>query len=87
MCIYYLPVFLFNFENQCISYIIINCMLSTLQMDPDLYDEFGNYVGPDLESDSDVEDDEEVEDENEVSQEDEVGNIKLVINKLFYYFE
>lgn len=22
-------------------------------MDPDLYDEFGNYVGPDLESDSD----------------------------------
>lgn len=40
-------------------------------MDPDLYDEFGNYIGPDLESDSDVEDDEEVEDENEFSQEDE----------------
>lgn len=50
-------------------------------MDPDLYDEFGNYIGPDLESDSDVEDDEEVEDENEFSQEDEVGNIKLIIIK------
>ena len=32
-------------------------------MDSELYDEFGNYIGPDLESDSDEEefDDQEVE--------------------------
>lgn len=36
-------------------------------MDPDLYDEFGNYVGPSLQSDS--EDEEEFEDQdNEVSE-------------------
>lgn len=34
-------------------------------MDPDLYDEFGNYIGPSLQSDS--EDEEEYEEqENEV---------------------
>lgn len=34
-------------------------------MDTDLYDEFGNYIGPDLESedeDDDDEDDEDLED-------------------------
>lgn len=36
-------------------------------MDPDLYDEFGNYIGPSLQSDS--EDEEEFEDQdNEVSE-------------------
>lgn len=34
-------------------------------MDSELYDEFGNYIGPDLESDSD--DEEFEEQENEVS--------------------
>ena len=31
-------------------------------MDSDLYDEFGNYIGPDLESDSDEEEFDERED-------------------------
>jgi hypothetical protein len=34
-------------------------------MDSDLYDEFGNYIGPDLESESEEEDYEEPE--NDVS--------------------
>ena len=32
-------------------------------MDPDLYDEFGNYVGPELESDESSGDDDEAEEE------------------------
>ena len=31
-------------------------------MDADLYDEFGNYIGPDLESEDDDDDDEDDED-------------------------
>merc|ERR550539_2213279 len=34
-------------------------------MDPDLYDEFGNYVGPDLESEDDSDSDAEQEQEEE----------------------
>ena len=44
-------------------------------MDPDLYDEFGNYIGPEL--DSDDEDDvapvQEEEDEDEDMIREEVG--------------
>jgi U5 small nuclear ribonucleoprotein component len=35
-------------------------------MDGDLYDEFGNYVGPELESESEEEEDEYEENANEV---------------------
>ena len=34
-------------------------------MDSDLYDEFGNYIGPELESDEDLEEEEEEEEESE----------------------
>jgi hypothetical protein len=34
-------------------------------MDPDLYDEFGNYVGPDLESEDDSDSEEEQQREEE----------------------
>lgn len=34
-------------------------------MDTDLYDEFGNYVGPELDSDDDDEDEQEPQDEDE----------------------
>ena len=36
-----------------------------MNMDPDLYDEFGNYVGPDLESEDDSDSDAEQEQEEE----------------------
>jgi U5 small nuclear ribonucleoprotein component len=39
-------------------------------MDPDLYDEFGNYIGPDLESESDSESEEEKERDEEEEEED-----------------
>lgn len=35
-------------------------------MDADLYDEFGNYVGPELDSDDDEEEEEEFEKDQEV---------------------
>lgn len=38
-------------------------------MDTDLYDEFGNYIGPELDSDDDNEDEEEQEDEEEYDRE------------------
>merc|ERR1719507_1514314 len=43
-------------------------------MDPDLYDEFGNYVGPDLESedDSESEAEEREEEEADAGQEEEM---------------
>ena len=34
-------------------------------MDADLYDEFGNYIGPELDSDDDDEEEEEDQDEDE----------------------
>ena len=34
-------------------------------MDPDLYDEFGNYIGPELESESEDSSEEEREEEEE----------------------
>ena len=38
-------------------------------MDSDLYDEFGNYVGPELESDDDDDDSEEEQKEEEEDRE------------------
>lgn len=38
-------------------------------MDADLYDEFGNYIGPDLESDEE-EEDEEVKDDEDDARDD-----------------
>jgi U5 small nuclear ribonucleoprotein component len=43
-------------------------------MDDSLYDEFGNYLGPDLEDEDDLdleEEEEEEEEEQQVDQEDE----------------
>ncbi|XP_013419342.1 116 kDa U5 small nuclear ribonucleoprotein component-like isoform X2 [Lingula anatina] len=41
-------------------------------MDADLYDEFGNYIGPDLESDDDEDEEEQQEDEEEEADEEEM---------------
>ena len=45
-------------------------------MDPDLYDEFGNYVGPDLESedDSDSEEEQREEEEGDGGGQEEIGH-------------
>ena len=34
-------------------------------MDADLYDEFGNYIGPELDSDDDDDDDDDEEDQDD----------------------
>ena len=39
-------------------------------MDTDLYDEFGNYIGPDLESDDEEEEEPEEEEEEQYAQDD-----------------
>ena len=39
-------------------------------MDTDLYDEFGNYIGPELDSDDDDEEEAEEEEEEEYAQDD-----------------
>ena len=45
---------------MCI-YVVNLVSLFTGEMDTDLYDEFGNYVGPELGSDDDDDDDSEEE--------------------------
>lgn len=45
-------------------------------MDPDLYDEFGNYIGPSLQSDS----------EEEEEYEDQENEVKFVKKRLFSFF-
>lgn len=43
-----------------VKHIIFTCTFSFEQiMDADLYDEFGNYIGPELDSDDDEEEDDE----------------------------
>lgn len=42
-------------------------------MDADLYDEFGNYVGPELDSDEEVEDDQEQFGDDEERQDYDVS--------------
>lgn len=41
-------------------------------MDGDLYDEFGNYIGPDLDSEEEEEDDDQQDDEGD-------GDVRLTI--------
>lgn len=57
-------------------------------MDGDLYDEFGNYIGPELESDDEDNDldrfqdggDDGDEDQNGDSDDDEEGNAKKMVS-------
>lgn len=47
-------------------------------MDVDLYDEFGNYIGPEIESDEEEEDDEVDDDFNRgKSRDDEVSLVSV----------
>uniref|UniRef100_A0A0K2U2M1 116 kDa U5 small nuclear ribonucleoprotein component n=1 Tax=Lepeophtheirus salmonis TaxID=72036 RepID=A0A0K2U2M1_LEPSM len=66
-------------------------------MDPDMYDEFGNYVGPELESEeseSDEEDEEEVhgndnlkdDEENEVEMEEDGSRTSVVLHEDKKYY-
>lgn len=48
-------------------------------MDSDLYDEFGNYIGPELESD-------EEEEEQPPTPELEPQDIDVIINRINVYF-
>ncbi|KAK6166051.1 hypothetical protein SNE40_022834 [Patella caerulea] len=58
-------------------------------MDADLYDEFGNYIGPELDSDDDDDDNDDVDDDNDdydrdeddvdMEQDDEDGNDMQVV--------
>lgn len=45
-------------------------------MDADLYDEFGNYIGPELESDDEEEDEELAEREQETLDYDVSKNLR-----------
>ena len=49
-------------------------------MDPDFYDEFGNYIGPELESDED-DDDESEEDANEHQHDQDMDEQKVRENR------
>lgn len=52
-------------------------------MDPDLYDEFGNYVGPDLESEEDSSEEErEDRDEEERMEEEDDDQVKFNFDPL-----
>ena len=44
-------------------------------MDPDLYDEFGNYVGPDLESEEDSSEEEREDRDEEERMDDEEDQV------------
>ena len=45
-------------------------------MDADLYDEFGNYVGPELESDDD-------DDESEKERSRAIGTVEMLVTLIF----
>ena len=47
-------------------------------MDQDLYDEFGNYIGPDLESDDDEDDSDDEREEQQVGG-DYGGEVNTII--------
>lgn len=53
-------------------------------MDTDLYDEFGNYVGPELDSDDDEEEDQDQQDEDEQQEYDVC--ITLLLNYFMLLF-
>lgn len=46
-------------------------------MDADLYDEFGNYIGPEIESEEEEEEEEEDDDDNRKGQDRNVGFYKI----------
>jgi len=46
-------------------------------MDADLYDEFGNYIGPDLESDEDEEEAEEEDDDDQYADDDDADDMDV----------
>lgn len=57
-------------------------------MDSDLYDEFGNYIGPDLDSDED--DDQNIYGQQDPRDDNDVSNkntINIRVNKEFYFQE
>ena len=55
-------------------------------MDPDLYDEFGNYVGPDLESEDDSSEEErEDRDEEERMEEEDDDQVTFKLKLLLYW--
>uniref|UniRef100_A0A671SKC0 116 kDa U5 small nuclear ribonucleoprotein component n=1 Tax=Sinocyclocheilus anshuiensis TaxID=1608454 RepID=A0A671SKC0_9TELE len=54
-------------------------------METDLYDEFGNYVGPELDSDEDEEEDDD-EDQAEVDEEDGGGGMEVVLHEDKKYY-
>ena len=47
-------------------------------MEADLYDEFGNYIGPELESDEESEEEEEADEEDAIEYVSEVVLIDLI---------
>ncbi len=47
-------------------------------MDTDLYDEFGNYIGPELDSDEE-EEEEERDDDDDMYGMDEVSSLEKVV--------
>lgn len=49
-------------------------------MDTDLYDEFGNYIGPELDSDDDEEEEQEQHDEDDHQDYDVCTSITLKAN-------
>lgn len=44
-------------------------------MDSELYDEFGNYIGPDLESDDDEDEDDEPQEKDDENQDFDVSMV------------
>ena len=65
---------------------IFNQNTKKLKMDPDLYDEFGNYVGPDLESEDDSSEEErEDRDEEERMEEEDDDQVTFKLMLIVYW--
>lgn len=60
-----------------------NFYLLLKKMDSDLYDEFGNYIGPSLDSDEEEDELEVPQQQDEGGQDEEMEQVKLL---LFYYW-
>ena len=72
---------------KCLRSFVI---VSYSRMDQDLYDEFGNYIGPELDSDDD--DEEDSDDEREEHADREYGDVSafcdtVLIDSLVYIYE
>ena len=52
-------------------------------MDQDLYDEFGNYIGPELDSDDDDLDDDDNQDDDDFVDRD----VRLVVSFICLYYQ